>query len=142
MTYATEAQLIERYGEPMLTAATDRGPVPTGAPDPASLARALASADAVIDGYLAARYALPLAEVPPLLADLAQAIAIWRLHPYATDPKLKEDFESAMRTLRDIADGRVRLALAGAEVPGTGGTGARITDRERPFTEGNMKGFI
>jgi phage gp36-like protein len=142
MTYATADQLTERYGEQMLVAATDRGAVPTGAPDAATIARALASADAVIDGFLASRYALPLAEVPPLLADIAQAIAIFRLHPYATDPKLKEDHADAMRMLRDIADGRVRLSLAGIEAPGTGDTGAQFTDRERPMTEASMKGFI
>ncbi|QYK42864.1 MAG: DUF1320 domain-containing protein [Paracoccaceae bacterium] len=142
MTYATADQLTERYGEQMLIAATDRGAVPTGAPDMATIARALASADAVIDGFLNDRYALPLADVPPLLADIAQAIAIYRLHPYAADPKLKEDHADALRMLRDIADGRVRLSLAGVETPGTGDTGAMFTDRERPMTETTLKGFI
>ena len=142
MPYATADQLIERYGEPMLVAATDRGAVPTGAPDQAAIARALAAADAVIDGFLASRYALPLASVPPLLADIAQAIAIFRLHPYAADPKLKEDHADAMRMLRDIADGRVRLSLVGVEPPGTGETGAQFTDRDRPMTEVALRGFI
>lgn len=142
MPYATQAQLTKRYGEAMLTAATDRGPVPAGVPDAAVIADALAEANAVIDGYLAGRYALPLAQVPPLLSDLAKALTIWKLHPYDAAPKLKDEYDAAMRMLRDIADGRVKLSLAGVETPGTGGTGAQMTDRERPFTADNMTGFI
>lgn len=142
MSYATLAQLTERYGEPMLVAATDRGPVPTGAVDAGAVDRALAGADALIDSFISARYRLPLAEVPPVLADLAQAIAIWRLHPYAGDPKLKADHDDAMRILRDIADGRVRLPVEGVEPEGTGGGGAQLTDRARPMTEDNLRGFI
>ncbi len=142
MPYATQAQLNERYGEAMLIAATDRGPVPTGVPDAAVIARALASADDVIDLFLRDRYTLPLAEVPPVLADLAQAIAIWKLHPYDAGQKLKDEYDAAMKMLRDIADGRGRLGVAGVETPGTGGTGAQMTDRERPMTAENMTGFI
>lgn len=142
MTYATLTQLVERYGEPMLVAATDRGPVPTGTVDADAVGRALAGANALIDGFIGARYRLPLAEVPPLLADLAQAVAIWRLHPYAGDPKLKADHDDALRILRDIAEGRVRLPVEGIEPEGTGGGGARLTDRSRPMTEDNMQGFI
>ena len=142
MPYATQAQLTRRYGEAMLVAATDRGSVPAGVPDAAVIADALAEADAVIDGYLAGRYALPLAQVPPLLADIAKALTIWKLHPYDAAPKLKDEYDAAMRMLRDIADGRVKLQLSGVETPGTGDTGAQMTDRERPMTAENMTGFI
>lgn len=142
MSYATQAQLTERYGEPMLIAATDRGAVPLGVPDAAAVGRALVAADGVIDAYLGARYALPLSSVPDIIVNLALEIGIFKLHAYDTAPKLREDHDAAMRTLRDIADGRVRLNLAGIETPGTGGTGARITDRERPITAENMTGYI
>jgi phage gp36-like protein len=130
MTYATLAQQ------------TDRAAPPAGMVDAAVVDRALADTDAMIDGFVAARYRLPLAEVPSLLADLAQAIAIWKLHRYAPDPKIEADYRDARRTLEAIAAGGVRLPVAGIEPAGTGGSGARITDRERPFTEANLKGFI
>ena len=76
MSYATIAQMTERYSAAMLIALTDRAEVPTGAVDEAVVTRALAEADAMIDGYLAGRYALPLTSTPPLLTDIAQAIAI------------------------------------------------------------------
>ncbi|RUS64874.1 DUF1320 domain-containing protein [Pseudorhodobacter sp. E13] len=143
MTYATLAQMTERYGAAMLIALTDRADVPTGAIDAAVVDRALAEADAMIDGYLAGRYALPLTATPPFIGDLAQAIAIWKLHLSEPDPKVTRDYDHALRSLRDIASGALRIpGAAGAEPAATGGSGARITDRERPLTAANMKGFI
>lgn len=143
MTYATLQQLTDRYGETMLIDLTDRGAVATGTIDTTVTDRALADADAVIDGYLAARYALPLAATPALITDLAQAIAIWKLHPAAPDPKIETDYKEAIRTLRDISAGTVRIpGAAGLEPSGTGSTGARSTDRDRPMTADNLKGFI
>lgn len=142
MTYATQQQLTDRYGEAALIALTDQGAVALGVVDVAVIARALTDTDAMIDGYLAARYSLPLADVPPLLSDLAQVIAIWKLHRYEPDPKIAKDYDNARHLLRDIASGAVRVPIAGAEPAATGGSGARITDRERPMTAENLKGFI
>ena len=47
-----------------------------------------------------------------------------------------------LRILLDVGAGAVRLSVAGAEPGVSGGTGVRITDRERPLTEANLKGFI
>lgn len=140
--YTDLARLTARYGADMLIRATDRGPVPTGTIDAAVVAKACDDAAALIDGYLAGRYALPLAEVPPLVSALAEDIAIWRLHPYEPGDKLKADYDAAMRSLRDIGSGAIRLSVAGIDAPATGSTGAQFTDRERPLTEASMKGFI
>jgi phage gp36-like protein len=142
VTYATQQQLTDRYGLAMLVALTDRGEEATGTIDPAVLTRVLADTDAMIDGYLMARYALPLSTVPPLVTDLAQVIAIWKLHTSEPDPKIKADYDAAMRQLADVSKGILRLPVAGIEPPTSGASGARITDRERPFTEANMKGWI
>lgn len=142
MSYISQTTLTDRFSARMLVALTDRGEVATGVIDVGVVARALADTDAVIDGYLAARYALPLAEVPALVADIAGAIAIWKLHVAAADPKIETDYKDALRMLRDIGAGAVRLSVAGAEPGVSGGTGVRITDRERPLTEANLKGFI
>jgi phage gp36-like protein len=143
MTYATLAQMTERYSNNMLVALTDRAEVATGVVDAAIVARALDEAGAMIDGHLAGRYALPLSASPPFLSDLAQAIAIWKLHLSEPDPKITKDYDQALRSLRDIATGALRVpGAAGVEPAATGGSGARITDRERPLTAENMKGFI
>ena len=142
MSYATLDQLTDRFGAQMLVQLTDRGDVASGVIDTGVVARALADADAVIDGYLAARYALPLVSVPALLADIAQIIAIWKLHRFEPDPKITKDYDGALRSLRDLAGGVIRLDMAGIEPAGKSGSGARFTDRDRPFTAQNLKGFI
>ncbi|NNG05319.1 MAG: DUF1320 domain-containing protein, partial [Inquilinus sp.] len=80
MSYATQAQLVERYGTVRLVELTDRAEPPAGAIDAAVIDRALADADALIDGYVAARYDLPLPAVPDLLRDLALSIVFYKLH--------------------------------------------------------------
>lgn len=142
MTYTTQAQLTERYGAAMLVNLTDRAAVATGTIDGVVIDRALADTDAMIDGYLAARYILPLESVPGLVADLAMQIAIYKLHVNEPDPKIAKDYDLALKMLRDISSGTVRLGVAGVEPASSGASGVVVTDRERPFTEASMKGFI
>jgi phage gp36-like protein len=143
MAYCTLQQLTDRVGEAMLIDLTDRAEVRNHAVDAAVVARAQADADATIDGYLAARHSLPLATIPAMIADIAQAITLWKLHITEPEAKIKADYDAAMRALRDIANGTVILTdLAGREPASKDGTGVEITDRERPFTPENLTGFI
>ena len=140
MTYITQAQMTDRFGEQMLIALTDRGTDALGVVDTAVVDRALADTDALIDGYLARRYALPLTVAQPMLVDVAGALAIYKLHLYEAPPKIEADFKEAIRTLVGISNGTITLTAAGVEAPSTGTTGVQITDRERPFTEENLSG--
>lgn len=143
MTYATLASLTDRYGAQMLVALTDRADVPTGIVDAGVVARALAEADALVDGYLAGLYSLPLMTVPPILPPLAEAIAIYTLHITEPEAKVKADYEAAMKRLSEIAKGVIKLKdAAGIEPAAPGASGVQITDRERAFTPDSMKGFI
>lgn len=143
MSYVTTDQLMDRYGSNMLVDLTDRATPASGAIDADVVARAVADTAAVIDGHLAKRYTLPLSEVPALITDLAASITIWKLHIYEPAGKIEADYKEAMRQLAAISAGTITLPLAdGGEAPGASGTGARITDRERPFTEDTMKGYI
>lgn len=142
MTYATQAELLERYGESMLIDLTDRADPPANAIDTAVVARGLTDADAEIDGYLATKYALPLQATPDLVRNLALAIAIYKLHRDTASDKIRQDYEDARSTLRAISEGKVRLNAAGVEPPSNGASGVQITDRERPLTAENLKGFI
>lgn len=142
MAYTTLQELIDRYGEAMLIELTDRGDVSTGAVDAETVTQAIAAAGAQIDGYVGSRYALPMAETPPLIAKLARAITAWELHIYDAPDKIKDDYREAVGTLKDIARGAVVLDIAGNEPEGNGSSGVQITDRERPLTAQNLKGFI
>ena len=143
MSYATLEQLTDRFGEQLLVQLTDRAQPATGAIDETIVDRALADADAVIDGYLAGRYRLPIeTDTPALLIDLALVIAIYKLHPYGTDEKIVRDYDQALKTLRDISSGAIRLAVAGVEAATSGAEGVQASDRPRDLTPDNLKGFI
>lgn len=142
MPYVTLAQLIERYGEPALIALTDRGEIATGVVNEATLNRAIADADATIDGYLVRKYALPLAEAQPMLVKIAGSLVFYDLHTYQPDDKIVNDQKQAMALLKDIGSGVVALTVAGLEPENVAGSGARITDRDRQLTQDNMTGFI
>lgn len=142
MTYAVQSQLIERYTEQLLLDLTDRANPPAGVVDAAVVERALVGADSIIDGYLAGKYRLPLAEVPPQINDLALAIAIYKLHPFVPDEKIKDDYDGALKMLREIASGAFRLPLAGVEPDARSDSGVKTTDRPRPFSNESLSGFV
>jgi len=142
VSYCTQAELADRYGAGMLIELTDRADPPTNAIDAAAVARAIDDASALIDGYLKGRYALPIADTPPLLRDLALTIAIYKMHAGSAGDKIRKDYDDALRTLTQIANGLVRLDVAGVEPAASGATGVRVTDRERDLTPDNLRGFL
>lgn len=117
MTYATLAGLVARYGEQEVLELTDREGA--GAVDGSVVATALEAVDGIINGYLAARYAVPVTPVPVMLAGLAEDLAWHRLHGKSTTDTVRQAAEQAMRTLRDLADGRAVLPGAAAVVAGS-----------------------
>lgn len=142
MPYATLDQLKKRYSERVLIDLTDREPPLTGAIVVPVVDQALTDTDALIDGYLAGRYKLPLVETPPILADLAQMIAIYKLHVFAPDPKIEKDYELSLRQLDKIASGVIRLNVEGVEPAASGSEGVQFIDRSRDMTPENLEGFI
>jgi phage gp36-like protein len=141
--YATLSDMTDRFGTQLLMALTDRGVMATGEVDEALVNKALADATEQIDGYLrAAGYLTPLADVPGNVADICLSIAGYKLYITEAPEKIVSDYKDALRALEAISKGVIKLAVAGIEPPSTGGTGVRVTDRERPLTEATMKGFI
>lgn len=133
MTYATQQNLLDRYGEQELIELTDRANL--GVIDAAVLAQALADADAEINGYLAGRYALPLATTPVVLVRAACDIARFNLHKDAAPELVQKRRDDAVKFLALVGQGKIGLGLdAAAETaPATGGPqhagGARVFDR-------------
>lgn len=142
MPYVTLQQLLVQPGEPLLIQLTDRSVPATGAVDEAVVSRVLADSDALINGYLAGRYSLPLESTPPLVASLAQAIVFYRLHNFAPEAKVQKDYDDAISTLKQIASGTVKLDVAGVEPISSGASGVIATDRERDMTPDSLRGFI
>jgi phage gp36-like protein len=142
MAYSSQAQLETRYGAQLLAEISDRDDVPGGVVDAALIARAIADADALIDGYLAPRYGLPLAATPALVTDLSLRIAVYYAHTNVASEKITKDYEAALRQLRDIAAGTLKLNIAGVEPAGGSSNEVLTNEPERTFTAETMTGWI
>lgn len=102
MAYATRIDLEQRYGADEVAQREDA--LPVGAID-----RALADAEALIDGYLGGRYSVPLTTVPSNLPQVACAIARYNLLGDAATERARDDFKDAIAWLKDVQAGRVLL---------------------------------
>jgi phage gp36-like protein len=143
MTYATQADLVTRFGEVEIIQLSDDANA--GAIDAAVVAIVLADVDRAIDGYLLTRYTLPLTEVPDILNSIACDLAHYRLATRnggsrASDT-LKDRNSDAMRQLRDIASGKFTLGLTqtGAKVASSETTRSAPADRQ--FTRDALRDF-
>lgn len=107
MAYATLSDLIARFGEAELIQLTDRQG--DGIVDQAVIDQALADAGAVIDGYLAGRYSLPLVSVPPILVGYACDLARARLYTDAAPEIVLKRESDALKFLALAAQGKINL---------------------------------
>lgn len=147
MPYATETHLRDRYGDVSLLQLADRDR--DGSADPAVIARALADADAEIDGYLAARYPVPVTPAPPRLTDLACSIAWFKLHAQgvAKDGPERMAYDDAVAYLVRVARGEVALPGVAAGAGGAGapaaaaGSGAARSGAGRVFSRDSLRGL-
>lgn len=133
MAYCTRQNLIDRYGEEELIQLTDRANI--GQIDDAVLDQAIADAAAEIDGYLSARYTLPLGSVPAALTRVAADIARYDLYSSVAPEHVRQRYEDARRFLEQIAAGRVQLGAGGVEPPSTSSladiqSGGRVFGRD------------
>lgn len=130
MTYATRTDLEERYGETEL--AQRESMLPVGAVD-----RALADADAEVDGYVSGGYAVPLSPVPANIVRVAASIARYRLLGDSATEQSRKDYEDAIRFLRDVQAGRVQLMSAAPIAGNTPAATISVTNgRDKVFSGG------
>jgi phage gp36-like protein len=109
MAYAAAADLIARYGEEELIQLSDR--LGDGVMDAAVIDQALADAGAVIDGYLAGRYTLPLAPVPAILTGYACDLARERLYKDAAPEIVAKRADDARKFLVLAGQGKLGLGV-------------------------------
>ena len=134
MSYVTPADLVGRFGAEEIAQAADRGTPrrltsellalaiagdalagwaaadeAAAAAAMAAISTAIADAQSLLDGYLAGRYATPLA-TPPLFLQRATAnVARRYLHGDAASEAVVQAAEAAVALGRDIAAGKVKL---------------------------------
>lgn len=140
MAYATLQDLITRVGERRLIQLTDRFVPPAEVIDESVTAEALQHADDLIDGYVRTVASLPFAQIPPILNGLACDIAYFRLFLEPTEEARKR-YDDAIRTLRDISQGRIKLPVeGGAEAPSRPAVILEASS-DRLFSRRSMRGM-
>lgn len=145
MPYATQADLVARFGTTELAQLTDRTAGTTI--DATVVSAALADADALIEGYLAQRYALPVSPVPAMLLRVAADVARYLLHGNAATDAVRTAYEDALKVLRDLADGRAALpgaaaAPAGATPAAAGGGRVLVAAPDRVFARASLPDYF
>lgn len=137
MAYATPQDMIDRFEEDELVQLTDQDEL--GVIDAVVLGKALADADAAIDGYLASRYTLPLATVPGSLTRIACDLARYYLYDNGATEEVRRRYDDAARFLTALAKGDITL---GPDPAGAEGVGSPQTSSPgRIFTIDTLKDF-
>lgn len=139
--YATQQDMIDRYGEDDLLIAADHDG--DGVADAAVVTQGLSDATDVIDTHIGARYTLPLTTVPAVLKRLCVDIAIYLMSkpPSVTEEKRKR-YEDAVKLLQAISTGKVSLGISSSESAATtDGAETNKTSSDRIFTLDKMTGY-
>ncbi|WP_411037639.1 gp436 family protein [Shinella sp. BYT-45] len=141
MTYATQQDLIDRFGETELIQLTDRVNIPVSTVDPVVVGRALDDASALIDSYLTKVVKLPLANVPDVLVKTAADIARYYLHGKAAekDSPVTTAYNQAVAWLRDVSRGLVELSAGGETPAPAGGGSVKAVAPNRVFTRDTLR---
>lgn len=140
MPYATLQDLIDRFGELELAQRTNRSGLDVI--DTVVLGRAQADADSEVDSYLSARYALPLAHVPPVLVLTACDLVRYRLYDDGVPETVRKRYEDATKLLAKFAKGDIRL-IGAPELPAAD-TVADLVQHSfspRAITDESMAGY-
>lgn len=109
--YASQQDLIDRFGEDELLVAADRDR--DGVIDAGVVEAALEDASAEIDSYLAQAYQLPLPTTPRLINRLACDIAFHRLSPEADTATeyRRTRYDEAVSLLKKLAKREITLGM-------------------------------
>lgn len=109
--FATLEAMTEKFGERELIGLTDNEKPYQDVINMDKLNAAMDEANSEIEGYIAARYSLPLQTVPPFLKSLACHMARYHACTGAmsdNDP-IKTRYENAVKSLKEISKGTIAL---------------------------------
>lgn len=136
--YATQDDIVDRYGEDELLTVADRDGDDTV--DAAVVSQALQDATDEIDTYVGSRYSLPLPTQPTALKRICVDIALYRLSTESglTEEKRKR-YEDAVKFLLGIAKGDIKLGLP---EPNGGPVTVEISGPDRRFNRRNMNRLL
>ncbi len=141
MAYATQQDIIDRYGNDALYVAADRDN--NDAIDTAAVDRALDDATDEINTYVGKKYQLPLSVVPTVLLRVCVDIALYRLSfgSAFTEEKRKR-YDDTLRFLEGVATGKFSLGFDdGAGAESTAGD-AEVISNERQYSRKTLGALL
>lgn len=146
VSYATQNDLELAVGPSVLLDLADR--TGSGVIDGTVVAKALADAGELVDSYLGAVVAVPLATVPPAVARHTTVIALYLLHGQAVPDKIATDYQTSLRWLEKVAAGVIKASVLSGSGAGGGAGGSanaaadvRVTGAGRVFGRENLRGL-
>lgn len=109
--FATLEAMRKKFGERELVELTDIEKPYTDQINLDRLESAMQQANSRIEGYIAARYTLPLQTVPPFLEAIACDMARYYAHTgaMAENSPIKTRYEDAIETLKEIKKGAMQI---------------------------------
>ena len=111
MSYCTQQDLIDRYGEAELIQLTDRERV--GEINTEVLDRAISDADGEIDGYLS-KFSRPISPVPKVLMRIACDITRFYLYDDQATEHVEKRYFNAVKFLQGVARGEISIGVDAA----------------------------
>lgn len=139
MSYCTEQNLIDRFGEQEIVHLSDRHGA--GVIDSDIVTRAVGDAAGEIDGYLSARYTVPLSPVPVVLTRIACDIARWFLYEDQATDQVRDRYDRAIAFLKGVAKGEIGLGVDESGDEPSAGDGAEMQTGGHVFGRDDT-GFI
>lgn len=140
MPYIDKAYMITRFGEADIIELTDRVEPITEAIVDDVLDAALISASGIADAYISARYKTPLSSVPEMIKDCVGAIAYYKLCRDRYTDEVRQEYDDALKFLKDVANGKAQLVAEGSE-PDAPIADAQVIAPDRIFSRDSLKGF-
>ena len=137
--YATVKDFVLRIGEFQAIQLTDRDR--EGVVNESLLTIALSDSTSQIDGYLSARYRLPLPTIPQNLTRICCDLTRYRLASMSqvgnTD-EIIERYKLSLKELEAIAKGQISLGIANSNTEDDGDNGVMFTNpKNRVFSRDN-----
>ena len=130
--YLTEAQFEQRFGQTELGELLGSG---------SNYAEAENDAAGLVNGYLSARYTLPLTSVPKMVQGWVADITRYRLWDDHAPEEVRRRYEDALAQLKMVAQGTIALPPGSDSAPVSAPLAFGGFSAARVFTDCSLKGF-
>jgi len=142
MSYITQSDLSGQISDSELIQVTDDAKL--GVVSATVVSKAIADAEAEVNGYLATKYAVPIGgTVPDLVKKLCIDAAIYNL--YRRRKRVAEDvrqaYEDAIKKLEQIAKGIITLGIDPPPAALTQGSSGEVFGPDRVFDRDKLGSF-